>query len=37
VPQFPHLPLWIDTLALTAFVAIFLTVGLRLFRKKAIT
>jgi ABC-2 type transport system permease protein len=36
VPQFPHLPLWIDTLAMATFVAIFLTVGLRLFRKKAI-
>jgi ABC-2 type transport system permease protein len=36
VPQFPHLPLWIDSIALAAFVAIFLTLGLRLFRKKAI-
>lgn len=37
VPQFPHLPLLAVILALLIFDALFLTVGLRQFRKKAVT
>jgi ABC-2 type transport system permease protein len=37
VPQFPHLSLWAVFGALLVFDVVFLTVGLRLFRKKAVT
>jgi len=37
VPQFPHLSLWAVFIALVVFDCIFLTLGLRQFRKKAVT
>ncbi len=37
VPQFPHLPLIAVLVGLTAFDAVFLTVGLRQFRGKAVS
>jgi ABC-2 type transport system permease protein len=37
VPQFPHLPILVVLLGLLVFDALFLLVGLRQFRKKAVT
>jgi ABC-2 type transport system permease protein len=37
VPDAPHLARWLIVVALTAFDALFLTIGLRQFRRKAIS
>jgi hypothetical protein len=37
VPQFPHLPVLVVLIALTIFDALFLVVGLRQFRHKAVS